>query len=123
MSKSTKPAGRRPRKRPATFRLPTVSAFAKMSLHRRQALFIRWVKAQPRNTVVDVWNSLKCPMARFAQALYKSPMAACGAYHILFTGTQNNPIQFCKDEDRLDRAIYQRQPTTLGELADELTLP
>ncbi len=67
-------SSRRPtaRTKRSTLRLPTADAFAALPLFKRTAIFARWLKAQPPKRTYVYFEGSKCPLGRFAQAVYRS---------------------------------------------------
>ncbi len=109
---------RKPTKRRVTLRLPSIKAFAKLPLDKRQVLFVRWVKSRPKTTETNVWDAESCPMALFAQALARSKLATAGAFAIYH---KERSVPLCQHRDPIDRAIYdETPPSTLGKLATRL---
>lgn len=62
--------------------LPTATAFAKLPLAKRTAIFAHWLARQPKRKTYDYHDAANCALGTFARALYRSPLARGSAWTI-----------------------------------------
>lgn len=113
-------------------KLPTLPTFLRLPLPKRAALFGRWLAAQPRGRLVLYWDSRKCPLARFGNAITRTRTCWGGGISFTLDGDIESDVDVSGHERPYGRGVHAKRRlralcdnATYGDAADAYaaTLP